>query len=231
MELLQCRIFKQVIVSVMIASLSVCSTSVISVADVAPVLIKEQKKEKVNNNEATGDTTITSEEPAFVVSEPSVTVESDTDGMTMLYVGGALGIVAMGAVVLGGGSGSSSDSGADPSLPDSSSPSATPLVGPDLNGVNWAGFQDIKDYRATGYQNIAASIVHSGSTVQITTTSTLTYGHYFSGSINSSGHMLMYDSITGEDWTTFGGNASGNRIDLYDYVNNLKDKDRMLLSR
>ncbi len=225
MELLQYRVFRQAIVSAMVVSLSVCSTSVISVSAELPVILHEQKKEKVD----------TKEEPPFVASDPSVNVESDTgvDGMTMLYVGGAIGLVAIGALALGGGSGSSSGSGDSPSSPDNSIPPGTPIVGPDLNGSNWAGFLDLKNDKATGYQNIAASIVHNGSSVQITTTSTLAYGQYFSGTISSGGSMKMYDSTTGEDWTTIGGRATGNRIDLYDYVNDLNnnEKDRMLLSR
>jgi len=231
MASLQYRIFKQIIASTMIASLSVFSTSVISVADEVPVLSKEQKKKKVNNNVKTGNTSVISEDPPFEARDPSVTIESDTaiDGMTMLYIGGAIGLVAIGAAALGGGSGSSSDSGGTPSLPDIGP--EEPLVGPDLNGSDWSGFLDIKDERATGYQNIMANIVQSGSSVRITTTSTLAYGRHFSGTIRSNGYMLMYDSATGEDWTTHRGNATENRIDLYDFVNNFEDLDRMLLSR
>lgn len=225
MELLKYRVFKHAIVSTMVVSLTVCSTSLFAAAVEMPVLLKEQKKEKVEPQE----------DPPFVASDPSVTVESDTgiDGMTMLYIGGAIGLVAVGALALSGGSGSSSDSGGSPSLPDNTPPPETPIVGPDLNGSNWAGFLDLVNDQATGYQNIAASIVHKGASVQITTTSTLAYGHYFSGRISSGGSMKMYDSTTGEDWTTYSSRATGNRIDLYDFVNDLNnnEKDRMLLSR
>lgn len=235
MESLQNRIFKQGLVSVVVVSLSVCSTSVISVAEqVSPVdstaessvLLEDHKKEKVNTGTGSNATSITTEEPPFVVSDPSVTVDTGqgVDGMTMLYIGGAVGLVAIGAMALGGGSGSSSDSGTNPLPP------TTPIVGPDLNG-NWAGFLDIKNTEAEGYQNITATIVQSGSSVQIATSSTLLYGRLFTGRIDSRGDMIMYDSITGETWTTHYSKATTNNVDLYDYVNGLKDLDRMLLGR
>ena len=212
------------------------STSVISVAEEvsspestgeSSVLLEDHKKEKVNTDTADKATNITLEDPPFVVNDPSVTVDSGegVDGMTMLYIGGAIGLVAIGAIALGGGGGSSSETGTDPLPP------TTSVVGPNLNGTNWAGFLDLKNTQATGYQNIAATIVHSGTSVQITTTSTLLYGRMFNGRINSRGDMTMYDSITGEDWTTHYSKASSNSVDLYDYVNGLKDLDRMLLAR
>ncbi len=236
MESLKNRIFKQGLVFVVIVSMSVCSSSVISVAAQASssdstgessVLLEDNKKERADTYDASSATSITSEEPPFVVSDPSVMVDSGegVDGMTMLYIGGAIGLVAIGAVALGGGgSGSSSDSGVTPVPP------TTSVVGPDLNG-NWAGFLELKNTQATGYQNITATIVHSGTAVQITTSSTLLYGRLFNGRINSRGDMTMYDSITGEDWTTHFSKATTNSVDLYDYVNGLKELDRMLLGR
>lgn len=235
MESLKNRILKQGLVSVVIVSLSMCSTSVISVAAQASppvstnessVLLEDQKKEKVSNDTTANPTSITSEEPPFVASDPAVTVDSGEgiDGMTMLYIGGAVGLVALGAMALGGGSGSSSES--SPATP------ATPVVGPDLNG-NWAGFLEIKNTEAPGYENITATIVQSGAAVQITTSSTLAYGQLFTGRISSGGSMKMYDSITGQDWTTHYSKATSTKVDLYDYVNNLnnKDFDRMFLGR
>lgn len=235
MESLKNRILKQGLVSVVIVSLSVCSTSVISVASQASpsettgessVLLEDHKKERVSTDKDSNATSITSEEPLFVVTDPAVTVDTGegVDGMTMLYIGGAVGLVAIGAVALGGGSGSSSETETNPLTP------ATPIVGPDLNG-NWAGFLEIKNTEAAGYQNITATIVQSGSSVQIATSSTLLYGRLLNGRIDSRGDMTMYDSITGETWTTHYSDATTNRVDLYDYVNGLKDLDRMLLAR
>jgi hypothetical protein len=236
MESLQNCFLKQGLVSVVIVSLSVCSTSVISVAaqvstsevtTETSVLLEDQKKEKTTTSVSENSRAATSEEDPFVVSDPSVTVESGEgiDGMTMLYVGGAIGLIAIGAVAMGGGSSSSSDSGPTPN------PITTPVVGPNINGANWAGFLDIKNTQAEGYQNVTATIVQSGSSVQITTSSTLLYGQFFNGSINGAGYMKMYDSVTGEDWTTYYKNATATSVDLYDYVNGLKDLDRMLLTR
>ena len=233
MESLQNRILKQGLVSVVVISLSVCSSSVVSVAAQAStesesestILLEETKKEKVTTSVSGNTRTTTSEPDPFVVTDPAVTVDSGegVDGMTMLYIGGAIGLVAIGAMALGGGSGSSSEA--------TPAPPAIPVVGPDLNGTNWGGYLELKNTEAQGYQNIAAGIVHSGTSVQITTTSTLLYGQLFNGRINSRGDMTMYDSVTGQDWTTHYHKASENSIDLYDYVNGLKDLDRMLLIR
>lgn len=235
MESLKNRILKQGLVSVVIVSLSMCSTSVISIAAQASppvsttessVLLEDHKKEKVSNNTPGNPTSITSEEPPFVASDPAVTVDTGEgiDGMTMLYIGGAVGLIAIGAVALGGGGGSSSGTDTSPETP------ATPVVGPDLNG-NWAGFLEIKDVQAPGYENITATIVQSGAAVQITTSSTLAYGRLFNGRISSGGSMKMYDSITGQDWTTHYSKATTTNVDLYDYVNDHKDFDRMFLAR
>ena len=236
MEKLCDRLLKQGVLSLVIVSLSVCSTSLVSVAgqvasldteEEAGVLLDDQKKEPVAEMTETSATDAASlEEPPFEVSEPTVTVDDGEgiDGMTMLYAGGAIGLAAIAVAALAGG-GSSGSGSSSPSTP------STPVVGPDLNGSNWLGFLDIKDTRSAGYQNISATIVQNGSAVQINTSSTLDYGHQFNGSIDSSGNMLMYDSITGEDWTTHYSKATANSVDLYDYVNNLKELDRMLLNR
>lgn len=234
MESLKNCILKKGLVSAVIVSMSMCSTSVISVAAQASppvsttessVLLEDNKKEKVSNDTTDTPTSITEEEPPFVASDPAVTVDTGEglDGMTMLYIGGAVGLVGLGALALAGG-GSSSGSDTSTETP------ATPVVGPDLNG-SWAGYLEIKNTEAPGYENISATIVHSGAAVQITTSSTLAYGRLFTGRINSSGSMTMYDSITGEDWTTHYSKATTTTVDLYDYVNNLKDLDRMLLAR
>lgn len=197
--------------------------------DVSTVLLEEQKKEAVSGAQEEANTPITTEEPPFVVKDPSVTVDSGEgmDGMTMLYIGGGVAAVALGALALSGGGGSSSDSGGTVPEP------TVPVVGPSIYGSNWVGFLDLKNTEAQGYQNVTASIVQNGSAVQITTSSTLLYGRLFNGKINGSGYMKMYDSVTGEDWTTYRRNATTNQIELLDYVNDLNDNefDRLYLSR
>ena len=196
--------------------------------DASTVLLEEQKKEAMSSVEEEATTPITTEEPPFVVTDPSVTVDSGEgiDGMTMLYIGGGVGAVALGALALSGG-GSSSDSGGTVPEP------TVPVVGPSIYGSNWVGFLDLKNTQAQGYQNVTATIIQNGSAVQITTSSTLLYGRLFNGKINGSGYMKMYDSVTGEDWTTHRRNASTNQIELLDYVNDLNrgEFDRLYLSR
>jgi len=245
-SLLLCSNFKKWIVLFIAVSMSIFNIPISSVADSAdqkesdPVFDQEESEEEDTETE---------------------TQSESIDGMTMLYIGGAVAGVAALAISLGSSSGSSgpgtpppeltpppseptppsSDPDPDPepepepdppSLPDPpSDPSTNPPVGPDLNGSDWTGFLDIKDVRHRGYQSISASIIHSGSSVQIKTSSTLDYGRQFNGTISSSGYMLMYDSISGEDWTTYKGNASTNRVPLYDFVNGFKDLDVMKLSR
>lgn len=190
-------------------------------------VLEDKKKEKVDS--ATDDissATITAEEPPFVVTDPAVTVEEGegVDGMTMLYIGGGVGLLALGALALAGGGGSSSDSDTVPEP-------TTPVVGPSIYGSNWVGYLDLKNTEAEGFQNVTAAVVQNGAAVQITTSSTLLYGRLYNGRINSAGYMMMYDSVTGEDWTTHRRNATENTIELQDYVNGLKDLDTLSLGR
>jgi len=181
-----------------------------------PPTIEPAKSKDIILSPTPGKTKIETELPEEITET--------TDGMTMLYIGGAIAGVAILAGAIAASS-SSSDSSSVPVEP------AIPVVGPDLGGTDWLGFLDIKDKNHRGYQAISARIVHSGNAVQITTTSTLDYGKQLSGTISKGGFMLMYDSVTGEDWTTHFDNATSKRIDLYDYVNHLNDLDRMKLSR
>lgn len=215
----------------MVVSMSVCNIPVSAIAastDIPessePEVLsqKPDQKTKTKTEAATAPAAVTR---TYIDRDPAGEDEG-IDGMTMLYIGGAIGVVALGAVALSGGSGggSSDSAGALPAPTE-------PPVGPDLNGTNWGGFLSIHDKEHVGYQTISASIRHSGRLVEILTTSNLHYGQYFTGTISSSGHMLMYDSITGEDWTTHAANATANRVDLYDFVDNYADTDQMLLVR
>ncbi len=250
------RIFKHSILSFMVVSMTLFNIPVSFAADSAvlkdsdPVLVEISDVSSVKGNPETEPQT------ALTVdgTDPHVEGTGSIDGLTMLYMGGAAAGVAVLALALGGSS-SSSDSSVppvvppvpelpdpdpdpepdpdpDPDIPDLPDvPSGTDPVGPDLNGSDWTGFLDINDSGHKGFQAISAKIKHNGSSVQIYTSSTLDYGRKFSGTISSSGYMLMYDSISGEDWTTHKGNATKNRVDLYDYVNWFEDLDRMKLTR
>lgn len=260
-------IFKKGILLFMIVNMTVFNIPISSVADSVDQQgsdpAPEQKgSEEVVDGQASDSSPIKDgtepehqTESTIDETDPAEEDSESVDGLTMLYIGGAIAGVAALAIALGSSSGSSgpaipppdptpppseptptppspSPDPDPPSLPSPpSDPSTNPPVGPDLNGTNWSGFLEIKDSRYKGYQFISAKIIHSGSAVQINTSSTLHYGRQFNGTISSSGYMLMYDSISGEDWTTHKGNASTNRVDLYDYVNWFKDLDRMKLTR
>lgn len=86
---------------------------------------------------------------------------------------------------------------------------------PDISGANWAGC--FIDGVTSVRENLTASIVLTGSQVTIETTRT-DLGHHFTGTINSNGDMLLYDSYDGEDWTTHFGPATATKIDIYDFV-------------
>ncbi len=253
------RIIKQWILSLMVVSISMFNIPVSFAADSADlqdsdrVLVDISDVSPVKGNPETEPQTVSTVDG----TDPHVEVSESIDGLTMLYMGGAAAGVAVLALALG--SSSSSDSSAppvipivpdlpspepdpepdpdpdpepDPDIPDLPDvPSGTDPVGPDLNGSDWTGFLDINDSGHRGFQAISAKINHNGSSVQIYTSSTLDYGRKFSGTISSSGYMLMYDSISGEDWTTHKGNATKDRVDLYDYVNWFEDLDRMKLTR
>jgi len=215
--------FKNGVLMFLVVSMSILNIPASSTAEVdeqtqhAPPVIEPAKSKDIILNPTPGKTKIETELPKEIT-------ETTTDGMTMLYIGGAIAGVAILAGALAANSGSS-DSSSVPVEP------AIPVVGPDLGGNDWLGFLDIKDKNHKGYQAISARIIHNGDAVQITTSSTLDYGKQLNGTISKGGFMLMYDSVTGEDWTTHFDNATSKRIDLYDYVNHLNDLDRMKLSR
>ena len=281
------RVLKVWILSFMVVSMSVFNMPTLSRAEsvdqhesvivLEPMKIKEQvMADQVSDIPPAGENTDTASQTESIVDgvDPGVEDTESIDGLTMLFIGGAVAGVAVLAAALGANSGSSSSSdtlsttstptstpstsgtsntsstsstsssssSSSSSSPSSSSslsypedlppvPEPTSVVGPDLNGSNWTGFLNIKETGNEGYQSISARIDQSGSSVQIYTSSTLDYGRKFSGTISSSGYMLMYDSISGEDWTTHKGNARSESVDLYDYVNNFDDPDRMKLSR
>jgi hypothetical protein len=93
-------------------------------------------------------------------------------------------------------------------------PANVPIVGPNLNG-NWAGY-----YKSTSgkYENLRATITHTGSRVEIVTTKSSGVARELVGRIDAIGKMLLYDSFDNEDWTTLYGPASANSINLADFV-------------
>lgn len=170
-----------------------------------------------------------------------------SSGNTLLYSG--IGVAAIVGVAVAAGSGGGSDSveEAPPPEPapvvtpktiekskpkikkpsDSNPPNSEP-VGPDIRGDNWSGYLALVHGRR---ENISASIHQNGNYVVITTSSGQKYGRKFVGNISDSGSIRVYDQATGELWTTHSGPAKKDRIDLYDFVDNFKDLDRLYLER
>ena len=97
-----------------------------------------------------------------------------------------------------------------------------------LTGNDWSGYLYLVDGKT---ERVYANIVQSGSYITISTTSTQSYGRNFTGTIDSDNDMYLYDSNTGEDWTTHFGPCGINRIELHDYVHNLTALDGLFLAR
>lgn len=152
------------------------------------------------------------------------TTDNSSGGKTLLYAG--IGVAAIAAGALAAGSGGSSSSEAEPEQ----EPEVTdPPVGADLDGDNWHGRLILVD---SGFKEEVTATVHqNGSQLEITTSSAQKYGKKFIGTISSSAFIKVRDQDTGQDWTTFYQNARWNMIDLYDYVHNFQDLDRLYLTR
>lgn len=225
------KTIKKWIVLATILSVSIFNLPISSIADSVDqkksAFVSEEEKSKVSDASPGKEKTETeSQEKSTTDVTKALSEDTESiDGLTMLYIGGAVAGAAVLAAALG-----SSSSTSDPIVPPPELPTI-PIVGPDLRGTGWTGTLNIKDQRYKGFQAISAKIAQRGSSVQIDTSSTLYYGRQFNGTISSSGYMLMYDSISGEDWTTFKNNATSTKVDLYDYVNDFNDLDRMYLSR
>ena len=219
------KTIKKWIVLATILSVSIFNLPISSIADSVDqkksAFVSEEEKSKDEEKTETESQEKSSADVTDTLSEDTESI----DGLTMLYIGGAVAGAAVLAAALG-----SSSSTSDPIVPPPELPTI-PIVGPDLRGTGWTGTLNIKDQRYKGFQAISAKIAQRGSSVQIDTSSTLYYGRQFNGTISSSGYMLMYDSISGEDWTTHRGNATSTKVDLYDFVNDFNDLDRMYLSR
>lgn len=86
---------------------------------------------------------------------------------------------------------------------------------PNIDGDDWSGY-----FKTTGFNNrhnLTANVDQTNSNVTLTTTKS-GLAHRFVGTINSSGHMLVYDQYDGEDWTTHLGPATSTRINIYDFI-------------
>ena len=89
------------------------------------------------------------------------------------------------------------------------------LVGPDLNGDDWAGY-----YKSVNgnFELMTATIEHVGNSVTIQTSKASGVASSLYGTIDSFGNMMLYDDFDNEDWTTHYGPATNDSINLADYV-------------
>lgn len=190
--------------------------------------------------------------PSAEKKENAPEPEKTSSGNTLLYAGIGVGAAVAIAAAAGSGGGDSSDSDTSSTAatttttptttkttttttkkvkvttPKDTNPEGAEPVGADIAGSDWSGFIDLV---GSERQSITATISQNGTYVVIRTTSSREYGKKFVGNIASDGFMKLYDQSTGEIWTTHYGNATANKIDIYDYVNNYQDLDQILLQR
>lgn len=158
----------------------------------------------------------TEKPPEEFVAEKPKTEESATTKKWLMYGGAAALVVGVAAVAAGGGGGSSA-----PACEETT-------IGPHVAGSGWSGTLALA---ANGSQAVTATVTQCGNRVLIVTNSGLKYGQSFEGTMQANGHMLVYDGVTGEDWTTHFGPSSSTAIMLYDYVNLGSEMDKLELYR
>ncbi len=234
---------KLVTVVVVIVCLSVLNVRVTEVfADYAAHVIKISQAETTDDSDVVLDADPgTKNKPETDAQEtggdksPKTTKSSDTNPMVYLGIGAAAAAAIGLAAAAGGGSsdsdGSSSEGGGGGATGGSDGRSVKPTTEPKnatLWGDNWSGTLHLINGNR---EQVTALIYQNGAQIEIVTSTTQRYGKRFVGSVSSSGHMRMVDQTTGELRTTFMGPANSTRIDLYDYVNNFQDLDRLLLTR
>ncbi len=115
---------------------------------------------------------------------------------------------------------SSSDSGAGQAAaepePEIVEPNLTEaVIGPNLNGDDWAGYFKSIEGR---YEPMTAVIRHVGEKVTIQTSIESGVASKLVGKVNGIGQITMIDAYDNEDWTTLYGPVSKNSINLADFV-------------
>ncbi|MEE9447121.1 MAG: hypothetical protein V3V09_04125 [Arenicellales bacterium] len=84
-----------------------------------------------------------------------------------------------------------------------------------LNGDDWQGVFGTRGFN--NHQFLTSNVQHIGNNITLTT-SKFGIAHRFIGTINSSGHMLVYDQFDGEDWSTHLGPARPSEVKLFDFI-------------
>ena len=214
-------VFNTILSVIIIVCLSLFNAPICQADDVADILEDVNKTAPPSTDDA-------AEEPA---KGKPVKSNSETSGETVtntsmpsdgaVFIG--LGVAGLAALALALGNSGGDDGGSTAAPP----PAAVDPVGPSIAGT-WSGKLTLIN---EGTELVTATVTQNGKNVQITTSTSLPYGKHFSGTMSSYGSMYMYDTATGQTWTTYGGNARPDRIGLFDYVNNFKDLDRLELRR
>ena len=231
------RTGNRVMTAIVVISLSMAPLAVAESNENVPV-IKESKKQEfgvstkktedaevaVDNGKEKGEAQPEGAEAVTESTPPEGESQDDepffdAKKKKMLVVGA--GVTGAAALALAIGSSSGGGSSAPPPPP------AEPYNGPDISGA-WSGEINLVYY---GREAVSATITQRGKQVQIRTTSTMPYGHYFVGTIDDNGAMLVYDQETGEDWSTFEGNATSQSVRLYDWVIEVGKLDKLKLHR
>ncbi len=181
------------------------------------------KKEKTDDGKIDEPTSASAPEPPELPSfedDSKKQEEPDADKKkTLMIVGAGVAGAAALALALGGGGGSSAP--APPPQP------VETFDGPDVSG-DWTGELDLVTFDS---QAVGATIIQNGENITIHTTSTLPYGRDFVGTMDEDGSILAYDQETGEDWTTFEGNATNTSLKLFDWVSTTHELDSLKLHR
>jgi hypothetical protein len=223
------RILRAGCVATMVICLSICNIGIYdthaeSVEILPTIIVPEDKKQPPNDDNTSGEINAVAADPAREAASPKT--KTTGSSKTMLYVGA--GAVAAGALAIGLAASGGGDGGGSNDPPTTPITPSVPPVGADIAGDDWSGILLLIDGLR---EPITATVTQNGSQVQITTSSTQRYGQVFSGTIRPSGHMLLYDQTTGEDWTTFKGPATSTHIEMEDYVNNFTALDVLVLKR
>ncbi|MCX5871562.1 MAG: hypothetical protein NTY00_13255 [Deltaproteobacteria bacterium] len=91
-------------------------------------------------------------------------------------------------------------------------------VAPDISGDGWTGFFWRSDDYAGTVVPLTLTVTQNPDGRVTITTSKEGLGHYFTGIIDTTGHMLIYDAYDGEDWSTHIGPATDVWMNIEDYV-------------
>jgi hypothetical protein len=104
------------------------------------------------------------------------------------------------------------------SLSQGKSTVAKEAVAPDISGDGWTGFFWRSDDYAGTVMPVTATVTQDKDGNVTVTTSKEGLGHYFTGIIDLTGHMLIYDAYDGQDWSTHIGPATDVWMNIEDYV-------------